>query len=159
LRNEANSAFDRLLSSRLADRLDPNRVRLNAASRSSAHGEVDLHALRGRHAASVHELFTADRPEAVNLVSELLPALEYACENDWIMARELGQRGSDFLRGHNRHGEAVELLRHLLTAARRRRDPQTISMCEWELSWIETGDEQVRYPVKPTEQLTLSFSL
>ena len=157
LRNEAKPAFDRLVSSGLADRLDPNRVRLNAASRSSAQGEVHLHALRRRHTASIHELFIADRLEAENLVSELLPALEYACENDWVMARELGQRGSDFLRVHNRHGEAVELLRHLLTAARRKSDPQTISMCEWELSWIETGGEQVRYPVKPTEQLTLSF--
>ena len=131
LRNEANSAFDRLISSRLADRLDPNRVRLNAASHSSAQGEADVPAFRSRHAASVHELFRANRPEAETLISELFPALEYACENDWTMARELGQRGSDFLRGHNRHGEAVELLRHLLTAGRRRGDTQTISMCEW----------------------------
>ena len=159
LRNEANSAFDRLVSSRSADRLDPDRVRLNAASRSSAQAEAGVPTLRGRHAASIHEFFMANRVEAETLVSELLPALEYACENDWTMARALGQRGSDFLRGHNRHGEAFELLRHLLSAARRRHDPQTISMCEWELSWIETGAEQVRYPVKRTEQLTLGFSL
>jgi hypothetical protein len=159
LRSEANSAIDRLVSARLADRLDPNRVRLNASSRSRAQTEVDVHARRRSHAASVHEFLIADRPEAENLVSELIPALDYACENDWSMARVLGQRGSDFLRGHNRHGEAAELLRRLLTAARGRRDPHTISMCEWELSWIETGAEQVRYPVKPTEQLTLSFSL
>ena len=158
LRNEANSAVDRLVSLRLADRLDPAHVRLNAVSRAGARAEGDVHSMRGRHAIAVHEIFMADRQERENSVSELLPALEYACENDWRMARELGQRGSDFLRGQNRHGEAVEILKHLLAAAQRRHDAQTIDTCQWELSWIEIGADQVRYPANPTEQLMFSFS-
>ena len=146
-RNEANRAIERLIASGLADRLDPSRVRLTAESRDAARAEAEVETLRRKQAESVHTIFLAQAPDAEILVSELLPALQYACENDWRIARELGQRASDFLRRVYRHGEAIELLRLLLSAAKQRADAHTAELCEWELSWIDMGDDRVRQPI------------
>ena len=144
-------------SSRLADRLDPSRVRLNAESRHAARADADVETLPRKHAESVHAIFSAQAPEAESLVSELIPALQFTCENDWRIARELGQRASDFLRRRNRIGEAIEILRHLLLAAKQGERRIRCNSCEWELSWFDMGNEQVRQPIDATEQLSFSF--
>ena len=149
---------EQLVSTGLADRLDPLRVRLNASSRLAAHADTDTEPLRTRHAQAVYAALV--RPDSATelMAAEIHLAFHTALETDWPFARDLGRRAADVLRGLNRLGEAAHLLTALADAAKERNDAEAVRSSLHELSWIDGGHELFRYPVQLTEQLGFNFS-
>ena len=91
------------------------------------------------------------------LVPEALAAIALACRKDWQLAQALGRRVSDFLRERMRNEEAAETLGSILIEARRRNDKSAIQQFEWEISWLQDGD-QVRAPIVAPQQLQLTLT-
>jgi ribosomal protein L39E len=146
---DAAQAVCELQAIRLVDTVDASRVRLSAASRGAA--AVDDW-VRMQHARAVHAAIVR---KDWRVVSDVLRAVDFALESDWMLAQDLGRRTASYLREQRRNAEAAELLHRVLSAATLRGDDSIRSECEWELSWLEDAPDAVRTPILPRGQLAL----
>jgi hypothetical protein len=154
----AGLAVQRLIDAGLVDRLDNEQLRMNHVSRLAAWTDPDSALLRARHARLIYDAFCAQASTRDALIKEIPAAIAYTCQEDWELAKALGIRASDFLRSRGRIAEAAEVIRQVLDQARRRNDVGAVQSFDWEISWLQSGDDQVRAPIHAPEQLTLSFS-
>lgn len=119
-----------------------------------------LAAVRRRHAEVLRDLYLDWQNRAAEClagIAEFEDALQWALDQDLSLAAVLALRGFDLLRSSRRLAEGIRILRQLRAAAVAQGDLETVSRCDWELSWVSDSGAAVPRPVSAGSQLAFDF--